>query len=367
MREKIPSVRIWPKSPKQRQPVPIAKILSFPIVSAPHVDIMQTDLTSPRKNPKNPKIGIDLLGGENSPEPLFDALVAWEKLKQEECSFLILATEEMCRSYTKKVGANSSFTFFPVKEAILLEENPLFAIRKKKGSSIAVGMRLLKEKKIDSLVSFGNTGALVASASIEIPMRKIHRPALLAFLPTKKNLLALIDTGANIVARAHELKEFALMGVALQKFQNIDRPKVGLLNIGSEAKKGTKEIQLAFGEIQKTAKEKKFLFEGNIEAKDIFEGNVDVLVTNGFTGNVLLKTAEGFSSFVLDFLKKTPLFREMQKLLSYAEYGGAFLLGVEGCVIKCHSYSSPQAFLSAVAMAVGWSSKDFPTFLRKFL
>lgn len=365
MRERIPNDRIWQKNQKLRPDVPIAKIRSFPIASVPLADIMPIAPSSLLMNQKNRKIGIDLLGGEKPPDELFSAFVEWNCWLNEEISFLLLAREEQCASFKK--FATPSLSFFPVKETIGLEENPLFAIRKKKESSIALGMRLLKEKKIDALVSLGNTGALVASASMELPMKQAHRPALMALLPTKKSPFALIDVGANVSVKARELKEFALMGSALQKFQGVDRPRVGLLNIGSEAVKGTKEIQEAFREIEKISQEKEFSFAGNIEAKEVFEGGVDVLVADGFAGNVLLKTAEGFSSLVMDLLKKHPAFSEVQKFLSYAEYGGALLLGVEGLVIKCHSYSSPNAFLSAIQMAIKWSQRDFPSFLREYL
>jgi phosphate acyltransferase len=363
MQERIRNEPIWQKNPKQQLSVRIAKILSFPIASVPLADIITIDPLSRLMKPKNPRIGIDLLGGENPPDLLISSLVEWKK--NVNASFLLLATEELCKAF--KSYETPSFEFYPVQEAIGLEENPLSAIRKKKNSSLVQGIRLLKEKKIDTFLSSGNTGALVSLATIELLMPHVKRPALMALLPTKKNPLALIDVGANVAVKAKELKTFALMGAAFQKFNGINIPNVGLLNVGSEAIKGTKEIQEAYVEIEKLSKKKGFFFSGNIEANEIFEGNVDVLVTDGFAGNVLLKTAEGFSSFVLDFFQKHPAFQEAHKFFSYSEYGGALLLGVEGTCIKCHSYSSTKAFLSALQMAIHWSQKDFPNFLKKYL
>jgi phosphate acyltransferase len=316
-------------------------------------------------NQKNLKIGIDLLGGETPPETLLSNVIEWLRSKKGEASFLLFATEKLCASYEKLQEPHLSFC--PVKELIRLDENPLTAIRKKKNSSLAIGIRLLKENKLHGFITSGNTGALVAAAKIELPMKNVERPALLALLPTKKDLVALIDVGANIAITANELKEFAFLGSGFQKFRGISLPRIGLLNIGSEAIKGTKALQEAHKMLEMCAKDKGFVFVGNIEANELFEGAVDVLVTEGFAGNVLLKTAEGFSSFVLDLLKTHPSFSKLQKELSYAEYGGAFLLGVNGLIIKCHSYSSAQAFLSAIQMAIEWSPKNLPCFLKNYL
>jgi len=217
---------------------------------------------------------------------------------------------------------------------------------------MSAGFNYLKEGKIKALVSAGNTGALVASAKHYLTLlAKVTRPALVAFLPTKKGLMATLDVGANVEVKAKNLVTFAKMGATLQILQGIEKPLVGLLNIGREALKGTSEIQKAYQEMQK---ENSFTFVGNIEGKEAFEGNVDVLVTDGFTGNVFLKTSEGTASLFLDKFQNTieeTIFEDLRRHLHYSEYPGALLLGCKGLVLKCHGYSDPKSFAKVVERA----------------
>jgi glycerol-3-phosphate acyltransferase PlsX len=246
-----------------------------------------------------------------------------------------------------------------------MDEHPLHSLRRKKNASIPVGMRLLKEGKIDAFVSSGNTGALVSSAKMILSMLPgIHRPALLALMPTKKNPVAVLDVGANIQVKAQHLVQFAHVGAAYQKARGIDHPTVGILNIGSEALKGTSELRLAYQKLL-NLKNAPFRFAGNIEGKSVFDGDVDVLVTDGFTGNIFLKTAEGIASLILDRLHAHIPASELKKLnisdlqrhLHYAEYPGALLAGVRGIVIKCHGYTTPQGFANGVLGAINQRQK----------
>lgn len=237
-----------------------------------------------------------------------------------------------------------------------------------------------QSKKIDALVSAGNTGALVLGAKMSLSMMPgLLRPALLALMPTQKQPLAVLDVGANVQCKAVHLVQFALMGAAYQRACKNELPAVGLLNIGSEAIKGTSELRLAYQELQRLANMPNpfFHFAGNIEGKTVFNGNVDVLITDGFTGNIFLKTAEGLASFVLDRLNKNlpqniidlmqDQLCDLKRHLHYAEYPGALLCGVQGIVIKCHGYSSPQAFASGIREAIRITAEGFLQILQNKL
>ncbi len=288
------------------------------------------------------------MGNDNDPQALLDGL---KELKLPSNVELIpIGTP----TYSKNCAP---FQYVTAPEVIGMEEHPLLALRKKKNASINVGMRLLKEGKLDALVSAGNTGALVSSAKMILStLPKILRPCLMTLMPTKKNPVAVLDVGANVQVKATHLIQFAQLGAAYQKTRGIKKPKVGLLNIGSEALKGTSELRLAYHELQKISS---FQFAGNIEGKSVFDGDVDVLVTDGFTGNVFLKTAEGIASLILDRIQGSA--SELKKFhsLHYSEYPGALLAGVRGIVIKCHGYSTVQGFMNGVLGAIDLAKEEF--------
>lgn len=294
------------------------------------------------------KIGVDLMGNDNAPQTLLRALQGISI--PENVTFLTIGSPEFAK-------VASPFEFKAVNEVIEMDEHPLFALRRKKNASIPTGMRLLKEGKIDAFVSAGNTGALVSSAKMILGgLPGILRPCLLTLMPTKKNPVAVLDVGANVEAKAVHLVQYALIGTAFQKTRGIASPKIGLLNIGSEPLKGTSELRIAYHELQKN---EKVHFVGNIEGKTVFDGEVDVLITDGFTGNVFLKTAEGIASLILDKIAAGPKEIKNFSSLHYAEYPGAILAGIQGIVIKCHGYSSPKGFTNAVLGAIELAKEGF--------
>ena len=251
------------------------------------------------------------------------------------------------------------------KEAIEMEESPLSALRKKKEASLCVGLRLLNEGFLDAFVSAGNTGALISASKMILgTFPGLLRPALLALMPTKKQPVAVLDVGANLQAKATHLMQFAHLGSAYQRARGIANPRIGILNIGSEPLKGTSEIRIAYQKLKKSP-----LFAGNIEGKSVFDGEVDVLVTDGFTGNIFLKTAEGIASLVLDRLQARippdklqeirPHLNDLQRHLHYAEHPGALLCGVKKAVVKCHSYSTPEAFANGIRGAIEYATGGF--------
>jgi glycerol-3-phosphate acyltransferase PlsX len=291
------------------------------------------------------KVVVDLLGSENTPERLYRAVDALSLPKGAE---LIL------------IGPPSLPVQIPCTEFIRMDEDPLIALRKKKEASLYLGLRLLKEKKADAFISAGNTGALVSASKMVLSMLPgLLRPALLAHIPTKKEPVAVLDVGANVPSKTAHLVQFAQMGVAYKKALGCPNPRVGLLNIGQEALKGTHDHRQAYRELQSLP----IHFVGNVEGREVFDGDVDLLVTDGFTGNVFLKTAEGIASLILDRLAEhKEVFRDklsdLQRHLHYANYPGALLIGVRGIVIKCHSYSTPEAFAGAVLGALQLASSS---------
>ena len=299
-------------------------------------------------------IGVDLLGSDMRPSDLFEAVLIFSKELKPSVHLTLFGTPQL---FGRRRPPNN-VTFFPVKEVIEMDDAPLTAIRRKRNSSICLGIKQLKEGELDAFISAGNTGALMGCAKITLPsLAKVERPALLTLLPTRKNEIAVLDVGANTTYKAKHLVQFAAMGVAYQRSRGVKAPKVGLLNIGSEAKKGTPELQETYNLLQKKSN-----FVGNIEARDVFQGEIDVLVTDGFTGNVFLKTAEGIASVILEEIESsisidecTPhnkgVLAELRSRLHYAEYPGALLCGVDGIVIKCHGNASPQSLTRSIVTA----------------
>ncbi len=307
---------------------------------------------------------VDIMGSDSEPLDLFQGVIAAADQFGSDCRFTVLATKPVIEDCIKQYRSlSSSIGFQEAEEEVLMEDSPLFVVRRKRKSTMAVGVGMIKKKACDGLITAGNTGAITAFAALELnKLPTINRPALLATLPTEKGKVAILDVGANVTFRPQYLMQFALMGAIYQKVeQNISNPRIGLLNIGGEARKGTRTVRQAyeyFNLYAERLEEKNFHFEGNIEARDVFEGKVDVLVTDGFTGNVFLKTCEGVSSFIVDQVSKRfkniPLIypkrqlQQLEKYLDYAEYPGAIMLGVEGVIVKCHGCSSSVAIFNGI-------------------
>ncbi|WP_026475965.1 phosphate acyltransferase PlsX [Alkaliphilus transvaalensis] len=249
-------------------------------------------------------------------------------------------------------------------EVISNEDKPVAAIKRKKDSSMVVALNLVKEGKADAIISAGNTGALLAGGLLVLGRIKgIDRPALAPIIPTEKGGAVLIDGGANSDIKPRNYLEFGLMGnIYSKKMLGTSKPRVCLVNIGIEEGKGNESTKAAY-EICKTAP---FNFYGNVEARDIPAGYADVVVCDGFTGNVILKLMEGVAGTILKLLKvelmKTPIrklgallmksgFREFKKQFDYTEYGGAPFLGVKGLLIKAHGSSNEVAIKNAIRQA----------------
>ncbi len=337
MRRKIHAVRTMQENQRTFPAAPTAAKTGFHTGSATLVDS-----TKAKPLAQALKIGVDLMGSDNAPQTLLSALK--ELFLPPNVALFAIGPFE----FTKEAAP---FGYISASDVIGMDEHPLLALRRKKNASIPVGMRLLKEGKLDAFVSAGNTGALVSAAKMIVgTLPTILRPSLLALMPTKKNPVAVLDLGANVEAKAKHLVQFAKVGVAFQKMRGIQSPKVGLLNIGTEALKGTSELRDAYNELKK---QRSLNFAGNIEGKTVFDGDVDVLVTDGFTGNVFLKTAEGIAGLILEKMQ----IANGQKVLP--PIPGAILSGIRGLVVKCHGYSTPKEFAAAVFGSIELAKERF--------
>jgi glycerol-3-phosphate acyltransferase PlsX len=292
-----------------------------------------------------PAVGLDLMGSDEDSSFVLDSLIPILKSLEHSAHFILFG-EEKNEEALKSIP---SISYQISSDIVQMDENPLLAVRKKKGSSLHLGMRALKNKEIGAFISMGNTGALMATARLHLDtLPNISRPALLTLLPTKKKEMVLLDVGANTNCKGSHLVEFAAMGIAYQKARGIKEPGVGLLNIGREAIKGPPELQKAYKMLSKSYP----FFHGNVEGRDAFEGLVDVLVTDGFTGNIFLKTSEGIAGFLLDKLSAYSQLKELRSRLDYSEYPGALLAGVNGLVIKCHGTAKSASFHHSLTSAL---------------
>lgn len=330
------------------------------------------------------RIGIDLMGSDHSPHALFDAVIQAAK-QYPDLSFSVFSSAETAAVLSDfhrqlmSVGQIAKVDFVLSDQVITMRDDPMTALRKKKNSSLVQGVKAVKAGEIDALISAGNTGALMAASTLSLPLLPgIRRPGLLALLPTEKSPLAVLDVGSSLVCNAEHFSGYAKVGSAyLRVCHEIVLPKVSLLNVGAESKKGTEEHRKAYQLLQERAGVDQYDFTGNVEARDVFRGNIDLLVTDGFTGNVLLKTGEGVAFFILDFLRKSAitspsghlqhLLQELQSHFSYAEYPGAILLGVEGVVIKCHGDSSSKGLFNAIKGAIHSVERNLIPKLKKEL
>lgn len=328
------------------------------------------------------RIAVDLMGSDSSPEILFQGVIQAAKQLETTCSILVIATRTVIDGLgVPPIIHGASIEYEPVYEAISMAEEPLFAISFKRKSSIVVGMHLLKKRRIDAFVSSGNTGALIASATLQLPhLPGIKRPALLASLPTAKGFVAVLDIGGNVLCKAQHLFQFAKMGAAYQSCSmGIKAPTVGLLNIGTEPKKGTSAIREAYqllSRYSEESSERKLKFVGNIEGRDVFNGTVDVLVTDGFTGNVLLKTAEGISSYIFNCFENSfgnqqadfqKALESIKNQFNHSEYPGAFLCGIEGIVVKCHGNSTTSSIVNSITGAANLIKQDIISKMHEIL
>jgi glycerol-3-phosphate acyltransferase PlsX len=320
------------------------------------------------------RLGVDLMGSEQSPESILEVLFHIAR-ENPEVILVAFATPE-ARRHSQGVSFPKNIQFEEVENFIEMDEAPLASIRRKKNASMNVGLRFLKEAKIDGFISMGNTGALMASSIIQLgQLPNVDRPGLMVHMPNDKEGVVVLDVGANLNPQPKHLLAYGLMGVSFrQEMHQLKKPRVGLLNIGTEQQKGTQGLKESFQLFEETFKDQ---FVGNVEGKAVFSGDVDVLVTDGFTGNVFLKTCEGITSFLTDYLSDKlpggiqgalgPVVKHLYQRFNYSQHPGALLCGVNGIVVKCHGYSNQQALKTGIRGAIDLIQKDILSKMRSSL
>ncbi len=308
------------------------------------------------------RIAVDAMGGDSGPKvTVRGALRAAEELGVD---ILLVGLENAIRREVERNGAGGThITIVDAPEAIGMGES-LLAFRKKKASSIRVGAQLVKDGRADAFVSMGNTGAVVyVSRDVLGALRGVDRPALALLVPGVEGQTLLLDVGANANCQPHNLVQFALMGkIFMEAVVGVKDPRIGLMSIGEEKGKGNDLVREAFERLQVAP----LRFIGNVEGKDLFSGAADVVVSDGFTGNVALKVSEGVVQSVtsmarheitknifakLGYLLMKRHLKKLYKKIDYSEYGGAQLLGVDGVCVIGHGRSNPDAVRNAIARA----------------
>ncbi len=308
-------------------------------------------------------IALDAMGGDRAPaEPVRGALLANRELGLQVA---LVGSEEMVREELVRHGpVPSGIEVVAASEAIAMDESPVQAVRQKKDASINVAMDLVKRGVASAAVSAGNTGAVMASALLKLGrVRGIERPALGTMAPYNTTGILVLDVGANADCKASYLVQFAQMGsVYMEKVFGIRQPRVALMNIGEEETKGSELAQEAYERLQRS----NLNFVGNVEPHRIHHGPADVVVTDGFTGNVAVKATEGVADFIFGQLRAAltsrlhyqlaarilrPALMQVRRRMDYGEYGGAPLLGVDGVVIVTHGRAEAQAVKNALRLA----------------
>lgn len=319
------------------------------------------------------KILFDAMGGDNAPEANIRAAIT--AIKDLESEIILIGKEDVINKKVKEIYQKDSISelsdrikIVNAEEIITMEDTPTKAIKTKKDSSMVVGFNMLKNGEGDVFVSAGNSGALLAGATLLVGRIKgIDRPGLAGMLPAFESKFLLMDAGANTNCKPINILQFAQMAsIYLKNTYGISNPKVGLLNNGTEETKGNDLMKEAYQLLKEKADEYGFEFYGNIEGREAFSGEVDAVVTDGFTGNIFLKTTEGVGKMVkknlnkeakknliskLSMLPALPIIKRFAKSMDYKEYGGAPFLGVKKPVVKAHGSSDEKLFVYTLKQA----------------
>ena len=311
------------------------------------------------------RIFLDAMGGDNAPQaPVAGAIEALRRFPEIEIELAgVLSQVEPLLTDCDDV--RSRITLVDAPEVITNHESPVMGVRTKKQSATVIGMLKLRNKEVDGFVSAGSTGAVLAGGMFRLGrIPGVERPALAPLMPNGKGHFLLIDSGANVDCKPEYLQVFGVMGDAYMKgVMGMKEPRVGLINIGAESEKGNALVKATYPLMEQAP----YRFVGNVEARDITGDVADVLVADGFTGNVVLKFMEGLAGTLMGIIKKEmmgdtrskigallakPAFRRVKKVMDYTEVGGAPLLGVQGAVVKAHGSSNGHAMACAIGQCI---------------
>lgn len=316
------------------------------------------------------KIAIDVMGGDNAPVEIIKGCV--EASKETDSTLILVGDKDIIIKELKKYTYPSNrIKILHASEVVTMEDSPTEVIRRKKDSSMVVGLNLLKDKKADAFVSAGNTGALLAGGTFIVRrLEGVQRPALASLIPTDKGYSLLMDCGANTDAKSTYLEQFARMGdIYMRELKGINNPSVGLINIGVEEEKGNTAVKEAY----KLLQDSNMNFIGNVEARDISMGDADVLICDGFVGNIVLKQMEGFGLWIFKLLKEEltqnpirklgaaiimPALKGLKDKFDYSEQGGAPLLGLNGLVVKTHGSAKAKQVKHTILQSAKLADQD---------
>ncbi len=312
------------------------------------------------------RIAVDAMGGDKAPGAVVTGAIEAARRARGEYEVILVGDAPAIERELKHhlFTKDLPISVVHASQKVEMEDSPAKALRQKPDSSIAVAIRLHKENKVDSVVSAGNTGAVMATALFLLkPVEGVLRPAVGSFMPHERGVCFLIDVGTNVDCKPVHMLQFGMMGsIFINHLLEIETPRVGLLNIGEEATKGNEILQESYKLLEKSS----LHFVGNIEGRDIMRGQADVIVCDGFVGNILLKFGESLARMIALTLKRKigsniagtvghflirPKFRKLLKMFDYQEYGGAPLLGIKGNCIISHGSSGPQAIKNAIREA----------------
>ncbi|PIE60412.1 MAG: phosphate--acyl-ACP acyltransferase [Desulfobulbus propionicus] len=314
------------------------------------------------------KIALDAMGGDRGPEMLIQGAVAAVE-EYRDLDVILVGPEDHLQKKLAEVSLKNSadasrLSIHHASEVIGMEESPVDGVRKKKDASVMVGFELVKSGLADAVVSAGNSGATLAAGVRKLGrLEGVARPGIASFFPTLQKPVMLMDIGANVDCRAQHLYQFAVMASSCTSLLlQIDSPRVGLLSIGEETGKGNALVKETYDLLRGSS----LHFIGNVEGRDVYKGDVDVIVCDGFVGNISLKISEGLAEAAMQMLKKEIMktwraklgyllireaFAGFKKQVDYAEYGGAPLLGINGTGIICHGSSNATAIRNALKVA----------------
>ena len=325
------------------------------------------------------KIALDAMGGDNAPAEVVKGAVDAVKARDDIKVFLVGQKDSVQAELEKYTYPSEQIELVDAPEVIEMAEPPVIAIRKKRQSSIVIGMNMVKQKEADAFVSAGSSGAVLVGGQVIVGRIKgIQRPPLAPLIPTEKGISLLIDCGANVDARAEHLVQFAKMGsIYMEHVVGIKNPKVAIVNIGAEEEKGNALVKETMPLLRECTD---INFVGSIEARDIPKGDADVIVCEAFVGNVILKLYEGLSSTLIGVIKKglmstlkskigaalaLPALKKTIKAFDATEYGGAPLLGLNGLVVKTHGSSKAKEITNSIFQCVTFKEKEINNKIRE--